>query len=357
MEKRRNETDGQFTIRTRETLVSVEPLEERVSIGESTQISHLVAGTQISSLLEKKHLDPKVWGLMLRRYIEGEALSEAEYNCMKARVEQQEQAAKERAKKEKGAPQTWAENGIIPGIRTSNTSRVLWEDSKDSRARRMAQVVGLEKNWKQYVERNLMILAEDFEQEDMDIAYGENLESDPNHRHMQALSHRGDGTVDFCAPVASAADAQCNRFTPDTQAMKAQKEAIKCAGLEHDDNHRDEAMNRNIQLTLPDASWQKLRKTVPKPEDHKDCEWLREKSATQKFIRNKSGTRSPGPHDPAKDHAPVRILRRHKHETRFAPAWVWVQHNAADGEPPPGASEDWESLRAPHHPLPTQGLL
>ena len=48
----------------------VEPSEERIAIGESTQIALLVAGTQIKALLDKKHLDPKVWGTTLQRYIE-----------------------------------------------------------------------------------------------------------------------------------------------------------------------------------------------------------------------------------------------------------------------------------------------
>ena len=107
MEKRRNETEGAFASRIRETLVSVEPLGERVSIGESTQVSHLVAGTQINSLLEKQHLDPKVRSPMLHRFFQGTALTEDAYSCMQARLEQQEQADKERAKKKKDAPQTW----------------------------------------------------------------------------------------------------------------------------------------------------------------------------------------------------------------------------------------------------------
>ena len=104
-------------------------------------------------------------------------------------------------------------------------------------------------------------------------------------------------------------------------------------------------MQRSVQMTLPDATWKKLRTSMPKPADHKDCEWLSQKPAIQKYIRNNSGTRCPSPPDPATEHTLVRILRRHKNETRFAPAWVWRQHHPTDGAPPPGASTAWEWKR------------
>ena len=128
-----------------------------------------------------------------------------------------------------------------------------------------------------------------------------------------------------------------NRFAVCTKAAEAQSEATKRAGLEDLELQRQDAMERNTQMALPDASWQKLRKEMPKPDDHKDCEWLREQFERQKFIRTNTGARSPSPPNPVEDHTIVQILRRHQRETRFALAWVWVKHNEADDPPPPGA--------------------
>ncbi len=58
------------------------------------QISRLIADTQISSHLEKRHLDPKIWSPLLRRYIEGPPLTDDEYDAMKAKIERRKLANK-----------------------------------------------------------------------------------------------------------------------------------------------------------------------------------------------------------------------------------------------------------------------